>query len=190
MQTKRVVRRSSNFVPFILIPLIIIGGCFGGWFLLKKNKQASSPVSTGNSLPTPKIINSAELNKDLILLVSDESESPTVYGKLVTASKLNSVTVNGEPYSGNLENVYVSLELEYTNDGSVAFAPNSINLFRLVDDQERLFAPDFYNSQAVIPAESTIFDQVAFAVDKNQTHFKLRIGEVGSQDYEILEFDL
>jgi len=184
----------------VLVPVLVVilagGIVVGGWFFYNGRKSNSSSFSGGagsvsNNAKEPKILNTTQINKDLTLnLPSDDDEGLSIPVKLVSASRLDSIQVNGQPYSKSKGQTYLQLELEYTNATLYEVKPNSNNYVRLVDDQDRLFAPDFFNSQAVAPAEATIFDQVAFLVTDDQTHFKLRIGQVGDSAYETVEFDL
>ena len=107
---------------------------------------------------------------------------------LLSADKLSGLTIQGEPYPTSEGDAYVSLAIKLVNEGASTVNPALEDYLRL-QDEGSLFAPGFTNAGVVVPAESTIYDQVAFAVPADRDSFSLRVGLVGSpeEEYEYLE---
>lgn len=101
--------------------------------------------------------------------------------KLVTAKKNPIVPKEGE--------VFLLIYLQIEDNLTFGLSVNSQNYFRLVDANDKKFAPDFYNTAVQVAAISVKGDQIGFIVKEGQKDFKLQVGEIdGEKQFIDIKF--
>lgn len=106
---------------------------------------------------------------------------------LVKAEKMKMVTTQNQPVTAKKDEEFLLIYLEVENNGQASITVDSQNYFRLVTEQDKRFAPDFYNGPIQIAAVATKKDQIGFVVVENQKAFKIQVGEPDGEK-EIVEF--
>lgn len=108
--------------------------------------------------------------------------------KLEKATLVKLVTTKGKPVLAKEGNSYLLIYLQIDNNLINSLNVGSQNYFRLVDNEKR-FAPDFYNTQVLIAPISTKSDQIGFVVKADQKNFQLQVGEIdGKKDFVQIKF--
>jgi len=190
----RSLKKSSVGVSWpVTFLLVLLGSAlsFGSaWFIKGRREQAVPPTSSNSVIPSAssQVLSSLDFGHEFVLnAYTSEGVLIPLSAKLTVAEKLSELSVGGEPFPKEGGEAFLSLNFEVTNESATPVPPKLPSYIRLVDDQDRLIAPTFFNSEVVAPGESTVFDSIAFLVREDQQIFSLRIGEIGSGEYEMLE---
>lgn len=96
---------------------------------------------------------------------------------LVKAEKVKLVTTKNQPITAKEGEEFLLVYLEVENNLGTPVTIDSQNYFRLVGEEEKKLAPDFYNGPIQIAPISTKKDQIGFVVNQNQKDFKIQVGE-------------
>lgn len=167
---------------FLSIFLVIVLGLF-----FKKNQKPVSNKSSASSsalAEKAKPILEAKVEKSFDFPISKTTKDKfTIKVDKVDVVKL--VTTKGKAVLAKDGEAFLLIYLQIENNLTSGLTVNSQNYFRLVDENEKRFAPDFYNTSVQVAAISTKKDNVGFVVKDGQKDFKLQVGEIDGEKQVI-----
>lgn len=100
---------------------------------------------------------------------------------LVKAEKVELITTKNQPVLAKEGEDFLLVWLEIENNLETPAVIDSQNYFRLISNDQKKLAPDFYNGPVQVAPISTKKDQVGFVVTENQKDFNLQVGEIESE---------
>jgi len=107
--------------------------------------------------------------------------------KITTAGKIKMVATKNQPMVAKEGEEFLLVYLEIENNLETPVTVDSQNYFRLVSENDKKLAPDFYNGPIQVSPISTKKDQLGFVIKSEQKEFKLLVGEIEG-DKETVEF--
>jgi len=96
---------------------------------------------------------------------------------ITKAEKVKLVTTKNQPVAPKEGEEFLLVYLEVENNLETPITIDSQNYIRLIDENDKKLAPDFYNGPIQILPISTKKDQIGFVVKEGQNEFKLQVGE-------------
>ncbi|MBL7159334.1 hypothetical protein ISS85_02585 [Candidatus Microgenomates bacterium] len=158
--------------------LIILAILFIGYQLIVRPRLFQKPFFSQKTTSISSVIAITDVKK------SFEFEAIVVKGKgaerivftIVSAELKEEIKVKGESRKVNEGKQFLLLRLEIENDTTEKLAMITSDLIRLVDNEDKKYAPDFHNATVVIDPLSVRKDLVSFIVDAKLKSFKLLVG--------------
>ncbi|GEM_PF-2824233 len=108
---------------------------------------------------------------------------------LISAKKTKMVANQGQPVTAPKGKEILVLDVEIENQEKTPLAVNAQDFIRLVKDNGKRYAPEFYNNPLSLPPISIRQDQVGFLIDEGQTLVKLQLGEIEKEEKETIEIN-
>jgi hypothetical protein len=173
---------SKRFIIIGVIALVLVLA-FSRIIVSKKAKGSQS--ITGSSIQESKRTAYVDVNKSFEFKAIDvnKKEIPVTF-TIVSAERKDDIKVKGEdrkPVSGK---DYLLIRVEIQNNQTQRVAIATADRIRL-DDNGRLFAPDYHNGNVVVDPISTKKDLIAFAVNADQKSFSFQVGELNGEKQKI-----
>ncbi len=104
---------------------------------------------------------------------------------LVSAEKVKQVSRQNVPIRAAEDQEFLVIGLELENETKETLYLYPAELIRLVDEQGKKFAPDYYNQMAEVLPISVKKDEIAFNVNATQKTFHLQVGEIEGEKETI-----
>ncbi len=104
---------------------------------------------------------------------------------IASAKKVKLISSKGQIIKSNPGEEFLILSIEAQNNYSNPLNFDAQNLIRLIKDQDKKYAPDFYNGAVEIPAISTKKDEVGFVVKESEKNFKIQVGLLDKEKTEL-----
>ena len=187
MQNKDSQLKFFKFTSLILLAILVIAGVV--FIFSSRNKPSTnSKTSSLNLAEKAKPVAEAQIGKSFgVPIAKGSKESLKII--LDKAVLVNLVTAKGKPLVPKAGESFLLVYLEIENNTQSTYTVSSQNYFRLVDENGKKFAPDFYNTSIQVAPISTKKDQIGFVVKENKKDFKLQIIEPNTEQ-EIIEIKL
>lgn len=169
--------------------LLAVIACFAflGFFLGQQRQRTSQDVQEIERLATPTF--ETKLNNEFEFPIEEAPvEEASFKISLMEAKKVKLIAMQGEPIQAEADQEFLVISLEIENKNNFPFEIDSQHYFRVKGEENKSYAPDFYNGAIEIPAVSTKKDELAFIVPAEQKQFKLLLGSViegGKEEIEI-----
>jgi hypothetical protein len=126
-------------------------------------------------------------------VVAKTKDGKNTNGKLpieVTgAQKAEWVLVQGQRVTARNNKEFLVLNMEISNNYNVALYTYPVDSFRLIDSDNKKFAPTAHQGNVEIRPQSTKTSNVGFIVPKGTDRFKVEVGELNGEK-TVLEFTL
>lgn len=103
-----------------------------------------------------------------------------------TASKKDSVTIQGQKAAAKDGKIFLVLEVQIKNDSQQVLYLLPVDLIRLVMDESTKMAPSVHQGMVEVRPVSTKFSNLGFVVDAGQKEFKFEVGEVDGEKQEMM----
>jgi len=166
-----------------VIFVLAVAICFGFLGFYFGQQRTPQNVKEAEKLATPTV--AVQLNKEFEFPIEEAPESDASYKMILTdAKKVKLVATQGEPIQAEAGKEFLILTLEIENDNAFPFEVNNQHYFRLQGEEDKSYAPDFYNDLIEIPAVSTKKDELGFIVPAEQMQFKLLVGPIIEEEKE------
>ena len=170
-------------IIFFLALIVVIG--FLGFFLGRRGSSPQSEIIEDLASPQATV----EIGQEASFPIQDTEDEEADFKFIITeAKKVKLVATQGEPIKADPGKIFLVLSLEIDNDNPFDLSVTSKNYFRLVGEEDKKYAPDFYNDVVEVPADSVKKDELGFVVSDDQKNFKLLLGpinEMGKTEVEI-----
>lgn len=174
------------FVPFALVLLVAVFGYFIG--KNNNNPQVKSQESNVEKLAKP--LAESQINKVFEFPIEgDKTQKLKLKLNLISAKKVKAVANLGKPIIANKGEEYVVFSIEYNNETTSALKVNSADFFRLIGDDGKKYAPDFYNDSVNVAAISVKKDEVGFIVKEGTNKIKIQVGQIKDEKKEEIEIN-
>lgn len=154
-------------------------------------------ISVINKKPKSSSINIAELAKPTATFTinapfSYELTDPKggkIFLKytLVDAKKVGMVTQQNQVVKLKSDEAVMILNLELQNDSTYPLKVNSQDFVRMIGEEDKKYAPDFYNGELDVAPISVKKDQLAFIIKKDTQNIKLLVGDATSKDKQTID---
>ena len=149
-------------------------------------KISSSGSSGQKTEELAKPLGEVGINRTFEFSFKDPQNKPiNLKFTLLSAKKVRLVATKGEPIESPTGKEFLVLSLELQNDSKYPLKVNSQDFVRLVGENEKKFAADFYNGSLDVSAISVKRDEMAFMVPKDTNNFKLLVGEIDKEKQEV-----
>lgn len=170
--------------PLIIIILIlgILGGLY--YFSQKNNSTGNSRVVTQNKgdVKTQKII----LNQLFDLPVSKDNSLQPLKVTFTTAQLTTRITVSSKTKTAPKGTRFLMVNLLFENANIKRVNLKTRDILRLIDTNNKKFAPRYYNKSVAIEADAVKKDTLGFLVPDNIKTFKIQYG-LPTGEKKILE---
>lgn len=169
------------FLILILIISVVIFWSFRSRFNSQKEESSLSLKEKAASVTAE-----MEIGRSFDLNAKDLNNKDAKVGfTLVEVKKVKQVSTQNKPLESLPGEEFLVLSLEFANDKNFSLKANSQDLIRLVKEENKRYAPDFFNGWIEIPAFSVKKDELAFVVSEDQKEFKLQVGNIEGEKTEI-----
>lgn len=185
---KRKLKKFFSSKLFKLLFVLMI--FFGGYQILVRPRLSRTATSVTQPLPSKPAKATVDLNKSFefkATVVGGEGTEEVVF-TIVSAELKDEIKVKGESRKANKDKQFLLFRLEIENETTEKLAMTPSDLIRLVDKEDKKYAPDFHNAVIVIDPLSVRKDLLSFVVDESQKNFKILVGELKGKK-ETVEID-
>jgi hypothetical protein len=169
----------------------VIGGLMVLVMIVGLSRNSNRPNTTTAELSDGEEVTAlaeAEVNKQYQFSAMN-SEGEKIYDVqllLTKAEKTKQVLVQGKPAKAKGDKAFLVLHMEVENSNTTEKYLRPVDLIRLVDDQNKKYAPDIHSDILLIQPISTKGSRVGFVVDQAETNFKFLVGELEGHKEEVL----
>lgn len=170
----------------ILALAVVIVIAFLGYYY--GQRQTSSETKKIEKLATPTFITQLDYQSNFPIEEAPEEEASFKI-ILTEAKKVKLITMKGEPVQAEAGKEFLILSFEIENKNNFPFEIDSQHYFRLQGEEDKSYAPDFYNGAIEVPAEATKKDELGFIVPAEQKQFKLFLGPITVEEKETIEIN-
>lgn len=181
---------SSNFVNFstlkfsipgkinrkVLVAAIIVLAILIGYIVYSqvlRSRQIVISNQTTASVPIEKSYRFVATNS------TGEATEENLTLTISSAYKTRDILIQGKLAKARSGKAFLILNLEVDNPYQSKQFLAPVDLIRLIDEQDKKFAPDVHNDQVEIEPISVKKTRVGFVIDESISQFKLQIGEIG-----------
>jgi len=165
----------------VVIVIAFLGYSFG-------QRQASSEVKKIEKLATPTF--TTQLHNQFEFPIEEAPiEEANFKISLTEAKKVKLIAMQGDPIQAEAGKEYLVLSFEIENKNNFPFEIDSQHYFRLQGEDNKKYAPDFYNGAIEVPAAATKKDELGFTVSAEQKQFKLLLGPITEEKKETIEIN-
>lgn len=170
---------------FIGVIVLILGIGFIGYSLITKTSliSASSQIN--------KINRKIDINKSYSynLITKEGGDAGSLVLHVVSAEKTDVVMVKGEEIKAPADKIFLAINIEWDNKSAQSLSVDTVNYFRYLNAEDKLYAPAFYNEKVSVSPISIRNDKLAFVISANQKDIKIQIGELkGNKEIVELKF--
>ena len=136
---------------------------------------------------------SVQINKSVDFPVRDQKGAATdkkLTMRITTTDKTSQILIQGKPATARSGKTFliINLELDNPTQSKLGLAP--VELIRLLDSEEKKYAPDVHNDKVSIEPLSTKRTRVGFVVDETKNSFNIQFGEVsGKKETVTINFN-
>lgn len=182
------VRKFTSSKLFKLFLVLIV--VFAGYQILVRPRLSQSQPVVETPLPAKPAKATAEINKSFnfeAIVVQGKGTEEVVF-TVASAELKDQIKVKGEPRGVSKGDQYLLLRLEIENETTDKLALTPSDFIRLLDEEDKKYAPDFHNAVVIIDPLSVRKDLVSFIVDAKLKSFKLLVGEL-EEEKETVEIN-
>ncbi|OGD93958.1 hypothetical protein A3C33_04735 [Candidatus Curtissbacteria bacterium RIFCSPHIGHO2_02_FULL_42_58] len=104
---------------------------------------------------------------------------------LTTIDSSKKILIQGKPATARDTKAFLILNLEIENSITNQLTVRPVDFIRLVDEQNRSFAPDVHNNEVTVEPVSIKKTRVGFVVDEEKKNFKFFFGEISGEKQTI-----
>lgn len=171
-------------IIFVLAIILVVG--FLGYYF--GQRQASSGIKEVEKLATPTV--TSQPNKEFEFPIEEAPEEEAAFKIILTeVKKVELITMQNEPVQAEAGKEFLILSLEIENKNTYPFEVNTQHYFRLQGEEDKSYAPDFYNEAIEIPPVSTKKDELGFIIPAGQEQFKFLVGPITEEEREEVEIN-
>lgn len=178
------LEKQAKFYKISAVVLLAVSLIFFGMLLSKGIFSKSTNKTTVDLSSKAKPLGETTVEKGFDFPIS-KTGTDKFRIKIEKATLVKMVTNKSKPVLSKTGESFLLVYLEIENNLKTSLNVGSSNYFRLIDNN-RKFAPDFYNTSVSVPAISTKKDQIGFVVKEDQKTFSLQVGEIEGKK-EIIE---
>jgi len=181
--------KDKTILKKIIFLLVVVAGAVSlGLYFGSKRAPKTTPTSQEiEKLAKP--LAEAKLNSNFEFTIEElEDENAILKFTLVGAKKVKAVANQGQPIKAGSGEEFLIISLEYGNDSAFSLKVNSRDFVRLLGDEGKKFAPDFYNEAIDVSPVSVRKDEIGFIVPAGKKQFKLLVGQ--KQEEETTEVEI
>lgn len=174
------MNRKNNKKFFIVIGLFLFL-ITGSILWVKARSKNTSPSAKGEI--------TIKVDKAFDFIGRDQNGNPTLNDlslAFTTASKKDSVTIQGQKATAKDGKIFLVLEVQIKNDSQQVLYLLPVDLIRLVMDEGTKVAPSVHQGMVEVRPVSTKFSNLGFVVEVSQKEFKFEIGEVDEEKQEMM----
>lgn len=184
---RQVIIKKGLFLLAIVVCFVALGFYFGQ----RQSAPSTSPAVTQEEIARlAKPIVETEVKRKFEFPIGEaKDEGATFKLTLVDAKKVKLVATRGEPVQTRAGEEFLIIAIEIENSSGYPLKVDSQGYIRLLGDEEKKYAPDFYNGPIEIPADSVKRDELGFVVSADKNQFKLIIGPVDGEEKEEIEIN-
>lgn len=170
---------------FLLFCVIVIVGIVT---IVSKSSKSSSATANQNLLQKAKPTAEAKVEKGFDFAIKKGGKD-NFRIRIDKATLVKLVTSKGKPIIARDGESFLLVYLEIENNLQTPLLVNSQNYFRLINENDKRFASDFYNGATQVSAIATKKDQIGFVVKEGLKEYKLQVGEIdGKKEVVIIKF--
>lgn len=184
MEYNRLEKFKRYLRPLILI--IIVIGILGGLYFASHNKVVKSGVVTTSKgeVKSQKIT----LNQTFDLIISSkQNDLQPLKITFGTAQLTNKITISKKSKFSAKGTKFLMINLLIENGNTKRINLKTRDIIRLIDNNNKKFAPRYYNKEVAIEADSVKKDTIGFLVPEDIKEFKIQYGLPTTADKKILE---
>lgn len=182
--------RSEKFKRYLrpLVLIIIVIGILGGLYFASQNKNTKSGSGVVTSSKGDVKSQKITLNQTFDLPVSSKpNDLVPLKVTFTTAQLTNKITISRKGRFSRKGTRYLMLSLLIENANSKKVNLKTRDVVRLIDNNNKKFAPRYYNKEVAIEADSVKKDTIGFLVPDDIKEFKIQYGLPTTADKKILE---
>ena len=138
-------RNSPLFKKIIgLLLIIVLFSLLGFYFGTRKVSKTSLTAGDLEKLDSP--LAEASINRNFEFPIKDlQEEGAKLKFSLVSAKKVKAIANQGKPIQASANEEFLIISLEYRNDTAYSLKATSRDFIRLLGEEDKKYAPDFYN---------------------------------------------
>jgi len=168
-------------IIIIAIVLVLIGVKY-----ISANKSSSNGITVSSSKDVKSMRITLNQTFDLPIPTKDNSLSPLKV-TFTTAQLTNRIVVGGKAKNAAKGTQFLMLNLLIENSNNKRVNLKTRDMIRLIDNNNKKFAPRYFNKDVAIEADAVKKDTLGFLVPEDIKIFKIQYGLVSSGDKKILE---
>jgi len=159
----------------LILTFVLLGG--------SKNTSSTSSVSSDKSVKAKATVSVGKSFE--FRAVNAKKELVPVSFTITSMERKDEIRVKDKPrkLTGNKD--YLLIRIEIQNDTTDRVAIATTDHIRLVEENGKLFAPDYHNGNVVIDPLSVRRDIVSFVVDEGVKKFTFQVGELTGDKQKI-----
>lgn len=171
--------KQLKFLKIISVLLLVLLVIISGFYFSKISKPNSTAPSVDLSEKAKPILET-KIDKSFDFLIKKGTKDKFNI-KIEKADIVKLVTAKKNPIVPKQGEAFLLIYLQIENNLTSSLSINTQNYFRLVDVNDKKFAPDFFNTAVPVAAISVKSDQIGFVVKEGQKDFKLQVGEIDGE---------
>lgn len=169
---------------YLLILLVFLVGF--AYFRLSAKKRASTSQNNQVGQKSVTLFGQADIKREFEFPLQQSRGKSSLKFSLISAQLADTVANQGNPIQSNPDKQFLIIFLELQNNSQSPVQIDSRDFVRLIDKEEKKYAPDLYNGLIEIPAISVKKDEIGFMVAADQKQFRIQVGEI-EKEKEIVE---
>jgi len=183
------INLKDNTILKKIVFLIAVVACAVSLGLYVGSKRSSKTTPTSQEIEKlAKPVAEAKLGQSFDFSIEELEDNAILKFTLVGAKKVKAVANQGQPIKAGSGEEFLIISLEYGNDSAFSLKVNSRDFVRLLGDEGKKFAPDFYNEAIDVSPVSVRKDEIGFVVAAGKKQFKLLVGQ--KQEEETTEVEI
>ncbi len=170
----------KNYLIFFLL-FLLIGGI--GYILgIKEKNNSDTNLLSGNETNSENFAPTAETEINEAVVIPVKGVKTDLSFTLLKARKMKVIANQGNLIEAKEGQEFLIISIEIKNDNPTSIMLDSQNFIRLVGEDGKMYAPDFYNGQKEIPGSAVKVDDIGFLISDSQNQFKLQVGQIDSKE--------
>lgn len=181
-------KKSKRKYFYVLLGICVLIVVFGFISYFNGDDTKNTEVA-GKNTSIKGIIAEQEINREFSFPLKDEegNEISSVKFELEKAQLRDTVLVQGQQAYATEGKIFLVINLKITNELDQAIEMNTKDFVRLVAEgrEDEQLAPEMHNDPVQILAISTKHTRVGFSVNKDDTEFVLKVGEINGEKQDV-----
>ena len=170
----------------LIIFAIFIGIFIVGLVIYKSLTSGSTPLVKGTTQTNFSPQSQTTINRrfDIPIKTAKGDSTPDKLGiTLTTVDKAQRILIQGKPATARDTKTFLVINMEIENSTRNQLTVRPVDFVRLIDNENRSFAPDVHNKEVVVEPVSIKKTRVGYVVNNDIKNFKFLIGEInGSKE--------
>jgi len=183
-KVKQKPKISIAVIIVVLISVVLVTGLSG-----KSNNSVVSGITSNTDYSPDKI---ATVNKTIEIPIREQDGEDTGQKLKITFStidKAKRILIKGQGATAREGKVFLILNMEIENDSTNQLTVRPVDFIRLIESDDRSFAPDVHNDDVEVEAISIKKTRVGYVVNEEVSIFSFAIGEI-SGDKDLIEVQI